>query len=50
MNHKPLCSISRSEKWGKKIQAAAYNGTRTVYTLATKIAFMPILPKKVYLG
>ena len=27
----PLYNINRSEKWGKKIQAAAYNGARTVY-------------------
>ena len=30
LQYKPLYNISRSEKWGKKIQAVAYNGTRTV--------------------
>ena len=30
LQYKPLYNISRSEKWGKKIQAAAYNGVRTV--------------------
>ena len=30
VQYKTLYNISRSEKWGKKIQAAAYNGARTV--------------------
>ena len=30
LQYKPLYNISRSEKWGKKIQAAAHNGARTV--------------------
>ena len=30
LQYKPLYNISRSEKWGKKIQAVAYNGARTV--------------------
>ena len=30
LQYKPLYSISHGEKWGKKIQAAAYNGARTV--------------------
>ena len=47
--------INRTEKWGKKIQTAGYNGARTVYTLliimttllthtfahSTKPSFMP---------
>ena len=27
LQYKPLSNISRSEKWGKKIQAAAYDGS-----------------------
>jgi hypothetical protein len=30
LQYKPLYNISRSEKWGKKIQAAAYNDARMV--------------------
>jgi hypothetical protein len=30
LQYKPLYNISRSEKWGKEIQAAAYNGAHTV--------------------
>ena len=33
LQYKPLYSISRSEKWGKKIQAAAYNGKHMVGNL-----------------
>ena len=33
LQYKPLYNISRSEKWDKKIQAAAYNGARTVFDL-----------------
>jgi hypothetical protein len=29
--YKPLSNISRSEKWGKKIQAASSTGARMVY-------------------
>ena len=31
LKYKQLYNISRSEKWGKKIQVAAYIGTRTIY-------------------
>ena len=31
LQYKPLSNINRSEKWGKKIQTAGYNGARTVY-------------------
>ena len=31
LQYEPLFNISCSEKWVKKIQAAAYNGARTVY-------------------
>ena len=30
LQYKPLYNINCSDKWGKKIQAAAYNGVRTV--------------------
>jgi hypothetical protein len=30
LQYKKLYNLSRSEKWGKKIQAIAYNGMRTV--------------------
>ena len=33
LQYKPLYNINRSEKWGKKIQTAGYNGARTVYYL-----------------
>ena len=33
LQYKPLYNISCSEKWGKKIQAAAYNGARTISIL-----------------
>jgi hypothetical protein len=33
LKYKPLYNISRSEKLGKKIQAAACNGVRKVYIL-----------------
>ena len=33
LQYKPLYNNSRSEKWGKKIKAAAYNGAHTVYKL-----------------
>ena len=33
LQYKLLYNISGSEKWGKKIQAGAYNGTRTVVML-----------------
>ena len=28
LQYKPLYNISRSEKWGKKLQAKTYNGAR----------------------
>ena len=31
MQYKQLYIISHSEKWSKKIQAAAYNAARTVH-------------------
>ena len=31
LQYKPLYNINRSEKWGKKIQTAGYNGARTVH-------------------
>ena len=30
LHYKPLYNVSRSEKWGENIQAAAYNGMHTV--------------------
>ena len=33
LKYKPLYNTSRSEKWDKKIQAAAYNGARMVNIL-----------------
>ena len=35
LQYKPLYNISCSEKWGIKIQAAAYNGARTVFYQST---------------
>ena len=34
--YQTLYIIGHSEKWGKKIQAAAYNGARMVPTFVTK--------------
>ena len=34
LQYKLPYNISRSEKWGKKIQAEAYNGARTVVGFA----------------
>ena len=31
LHYIPLYNINRSEKWDKNIQAAAYNGARTLY-------------------
>ena len=37
LQYKPLYNISRSERRGKKIQGAAYNGARTVFRIAKKV-------------
>ena len=42
LQYKPLYNISRSEKWGKKIQATAYNGARTVNIIMLPHEIMPI--------
>ena len=34
LQYKPLYNISRSEKWGKKLQAIAYNGACTVIVIS----------------
>ena len=33
LQYKPLYNINRSEKWGKKIQIAGYNGAHVVFTV-----------------
>ena len=40
LQYKALYNISRREKWGKKIQAAAYNGARTVYGFFSSIKLL----------
>ena len=37
LQYKQLYNISRSEIWGKKIQATAYNGARTVFHVREKM-------------
>ena len=34
LKYKQLYNISRSEKWGKKLQAIAYNGACTVIVIS----------------
>ena len=41
LQYKPLYNISRSEKWGKKIQAAAYNGACRAHELTVLILYIP---------
>ena len=45
LQYKPLYNINRSEKWGKKIQTAGYNGARTVIR---SVQFLSALPVKVH--
>ena len=48
LQYKPLYNISSSEKWGKKIQAMAYNGVHAVIKDCLFV-FIITASKKIYL-